>query len=285
MKAKFQSKYKKTEVEKMSEILINYVGQPISTFIDYLEKNYSRHCVPSDVASGLANLPLPYIWLDQNKTSIKTTQKLPTGESLDGKKTYDMILPYFTTSKAYTAKTIFELGIKQRDKLYSEAIEITKELTGKNETTAVAEFKIDLDDPKHFFNSTVIPENENDEEGGRRCKDMESAKMNCPVRYKAMQDWFAEVRVILARIEPMTIPMFYMTGDKATTPSCPLKMVAKFNPSSGSQSYSSTGKKCLSACRYKLPFFLKRPGPKYNLYSVAGHEGRPGHHTQVIQNI
>jgi uncharacterized protein (DUF885 family) len=26
-------------------------------------------------------------------------------------------------------------------------------------------------------------------------------------------------------------------------------------------------------------------GPKYNAYSVAAHEGRPGHHTQVIWTL
>lgn len=30
-----------------------------------------------------------------------------------------------------------------------------------------------------------------------------------------------------------------------------------------------------------MPFFLDKPGPKYETVSLAAHEARPGHHTQV----
>ena len=212
----------------------------------------------------------------------KTTKKLPTGEILDGKRTYEMILPYFTTSKKYTSDSIYKLGIKKRDKLYQVAIELAKKLTNiKDEEQAVKNFSNYLNGPDMFFNTTEIPENENGIEGGRRCSNMEEAKKNCPVRYKAMIDWFKTVQESLALIDPKLVDMFYITGKKATVPNCPLEMTAKFNPSSGSQSYKGSDKKCSKPGQYFLPFFLKRPGPKYGVLSVAGHEGRPGHHTQV----
>lgn len=82
-------------------------------------------------------------------------------------------------------------------------------------------------------------------------------------------------------LDPLTIPMFHFTGKKRSTPNCPVKVVPKFLPGSGSQSYSSSNKGCTRYAKYKLPFFLKNLGPKYNAFSVAAHEARPGHHTQV----
>jgi len=75
--------------------------------------------------------------------------------------------------------------------------------------------------------------------------------------------------------------MFHHTGKRQSTPNCPVLLVANFNPGTGSQSYSSSGKKCARASHYRLPFFLKDMGPRYNAISVAAHEARPGHHTQV----
>lgn len=268
--------------EKLSKIVIDYFGAPVHDFIDFLQNNHSRHCVPSTVASGLGNLPLKRVWYDGNETSENTTQRLPTGEILNGAKSYELILPYFTTTRKYNATNINQLGMNQRELLYKRAIQIASNITNKqNITEAVREFKTDLNHPRHFFNTSVIPDNENDELGGSRCKDMESAKRNCPVRYDAMMRWFKYVQSILARLDTLTVNMFYMSGSRLTTPGCPVKMVAKFNPSSGSQSYSSSAS-CRRPCHYQLPFFLKLPGPKYNAFSVAGHETRPGHHTQVI---
>ena len=278
----FQEKYQKPVVQKISEILVEYLGTPVYEFMDFLKNNHSRYCVPENVASGLANLPLEYVWFDQTKTNIKTTQTLPTGEKLNGAKSYEMILPYFTTTKKYNATSIYLLGQTQLQKLYRRAVEIAIKITNQTEEdSAVSEFKMDMNHPRHFFNTTAIPENENGAVGGTRCKNMEMARKNCPVRYEAMQLWFKYAQQIIARLDPLTVDMFYMAGPKATTPACPVKMVAKFNPSSGSQSYSGGGIHCARASHYKLPFFLKLPGPKVNAFSVAGHETRPGHHTQV----
>ena len=44
-------------------------------------------------------MPLDHVWVDgkENK-SWPTNKKLPTGEMLDGKRAYSMILPYYTTN-------------------------------------------------------------------------------------------------------------------------------------------------------------------------------------------
>ena len=155
----------------------------MDALITYLDKNHSRYCVPSTVSSGLGNLPLKNIWEDGVETNLTTTQSLPTGEKLDGKKSYAMILPYFTTTKRYSAEDINELGLKQTKILFSRAAELAKKITMKsNETDAIETFIDDLNTPKHFFNTSIIPENENGNEGAARCRDMESAKRNCPVR-------------------------------------------------------------------------------------------------------
>ncbi|XP_065654037.1 uncharacterized protein LOC100201250 [Hydra vulgaris] len=279
---KFQEQYKENILSKVSNTLVEYLGKPLHALITYLDKNYTRYCVPSSVSSGLGNLPLNYVWKDGIQTNITTTQSLPTGEKLDGKKSYKMILPYFTTTNRYSPEDINELGLNQTNILFKRAIILAKQITKKNaEDDAIKTFIEDLNDPKHFFNTSLIPESENGNEGAKKCKNMATAKINCPVRYNAMNEWFKYVRELLAIIDPMTVSMFNMVGKQSTTPNCPLKMVANFNPSSGSQSYQSSGSDCKMPCQYNLPFFLERPGPKYSAFSVAGHEGRPGHHTQV----
>lgn len=282
VKANFQTEHGITVKERVCDVIEEFVGTPIKQFIEYLQFNHSRYCVPSNIASGLGSLPLKHVWYDQKQTNEKTTQTLPTGERLDGRRSYEMILPYFTTTNKFNAASIYQLGIKQRDKLYMRAKQIAMNITGISDfSQALDAFKQDLDHPRNFFNVTPIPENENNEIGGSRCKDMKSAKINCPVRYDAMMRWFEYVQPIIARLDTLTVDMFYMAGDRVTTPSCPVQMKAKFNPSSGSQSYRGSTD-CKRPCYYMLPFFIEKPGPKYNAFSVAGHETRPGHHTQVF---
>lgn len=93
---------------------------------------------------------------------------------------------------------------------------------------------------------------------------------------------FIFVAAILATLSPKTNHMFHQTGKMRSTPSCPVQLVANFNPGTGSQSYKASGKSCSRPSHYRLPFYLKDMGPRYNAISVAAHEARPGHHTQVI---
>ena len=86
-------------------------------------------------------------------------------------------------------------------------------------------------------------------------------------------------------MEPKTIPLFYFTGDKATTPTCPVDLRPNLNPSSGAQSYRASTPYCSRSAQYNIPFFLENLGPRYIEWSVNAHEARPGHHTQVNANF
>lgn len=77
------------------------------------------HCVPSNVSSGLANLPLSHVYFNGTKTNTTTTPFLPTGEKLNGKKAYEKILAFYTT-KNLTADEVYELGWKHVKLLYTQ---------------------------------------------------------------------------------------------------------------------------------------------------------------------
>ena len=81
--------------------------------------------------------------------------------------------------------------------------------------------------------------------------------------------------------DPNTVNFFYFSGERHSTPNCPVKLRPDFNPSSGAQSYDGSDGNCTRPCYYNIPFFLEYVGPKFSEYSVNAHEARPGHHTQV----
>lgn len=78
-----------------------------------------RHCVPSSVSSGLANLPLDYVYVNGSPTAQRTSKKLPLGEPLDGRKAYESIMPFFTTISK-TPDEVHQLGKDMLNKLYPE---------------------------------------------------------------------------------------------------------------------------------------------------------------------
>ena len=86
----------------------------------YLRRDHIQHCVPSNVSSGLATLPLSFVYA--NNTAIKsrqTNKSLPTGELLNGTKSYKQIVSYFTTN-TMTPDDIHELGYKMLKELYPQ---------------------------------------------------------------------------------------------------------------------------------------------------------------------
>ncbi|KXJ22656.1 uncharacterized protein LOC110252020 [Exaiptasia diaphana] len=280
-KTSWNSKHGKDVQQSIDDSLVEYVGQPVYNLLQYLEFNHSQYCVPSNVSSGLANLPLDYVYFKGNKTNETTTKVLPFGEKLSGKDAYKGILPYFTTTDM-TPDEVDQLGWKMLNQLYPQAVEIAKTITGLNDSDeAVVEFKKKLEDQSMFFNDKPIPLNESNNEAFEKCVDMASAKIYCPARYASMLKWFEYVNGVLSLLAPLQVRMFYYTGQKQSQPNCPVQLVANFNPGTGSQSYQSSDKACTRPCRYRLPFYLKDHGPRYNAYSVAAHEARPGHHTQV----
>ena len=89
----------------------------------------------------------------------------------------------------------------------------------------------------------------------------------------------------MALLDPKTVSMFYFTGDKHTTPNCPVMLQPNFNPASAAQSYQNADTNCTYNAKYNIPFFLKDLGPRFSEYSVNAHEARPGHHTQVCYDL
>ena len=64
----------------------------------HLETEYIRHCIPSNVSSGLSSLPLPYMYVDEiAKSDQSTTQELPSRDRLSGAQTYLKLISVFTT--------------------------------------------------------------------------------------------------------------------------------------------------------------------------------------------
>lgn len=84
-----------------------------------MEFEFAQYCIPSTISSGLASLPLSYVYINGTSTGQATTKKLPTGEPLDGKKAYKKIMPYFTTNDM-TPDEVHSLGYKMLNQLYPE---------------------------------------------------------------------------------------------------------------------------------------------------------------------
>ena len=90
------------------------------TVFRYLRTEHLEHCVPSNVSSGLAGLPVDYVYTNLTADRKRlTTKKLPTGEPLDGKESYRKLVSYFTTTDI-TPEEIQNLGNEMLHKLYPE---------------------------------------------------------------------------------------------------------------------------------------------------------------------
>lgn len=74
----------------------------------YLKFDHMYHCVPESVSSGLATLPVSYVYTNGiADTSQLTTKKLPTGEALNGSTIYaEHIFPFFTSNDITIEKTL-----------------------------------------------------------------------------------------------------------------------------------------------------------------------------------
>ena len=100
--------------EGIREALVKGFGEPVLNLIHFLEYEHSRHCLPTEVASGLANLPVDFVYTDGvPDLGNRTTKILPgSGRELNGTETYRMILSYFTTFDI-SPQRIYEEGIQQ----------------------------------------------------------------------------------------------------------------------------------------------------------------------------
>ena len=85
--------------QSMVESLINYVGIPLVNLLQYLATDHMKHCVPSNVSSGLFNRPVHYVYYDGiANVSEPASRRLPSGEMIDGKAGYERTMRFFTTT-------------------------------------------------------------------------------------------------------------------------------------------------------------------------------------------
>ena len=85
----------------------------------YIEDEHMQHCVPDNVATGLISLPLKYIYVNGSQTNTATSQKLPSGETINGLNSYLKLLQHFTTN-SQTADQIYKLGEEMVSELYTQ---------------------------------------------------------------------------------------------------------------------------------------------------------------------
>ncbi|XP_020917030.1 uncharacterized protein LOC110254389 isoform X2 [Exaiptasia diaphana] len=269
--------------DSLRSALIEGFGKPLLELIAYLEFKHIRHCPPDSVASGLSDLPLDYVYVDGDPdVNQKTTKTLPgTGKRLDGKETYRVIMSYFTTSDI-TPEQVYKEGLKQLNIFMPQVIDIAKQITkNPNETDAIEEFQKTLNDRPQWHNKEQFPENESNSDAYKKCIDAQSAQKYCPKRWAAVQDWGRYIEFVMSHISPKLANLFYFAGAKRTTGNCPIEMQPHYNPSNGAMYFQPSDSECSQPSYFGLPFFLKEYGPKFQEWSVTGHEARPGHHTQM----
>lgn len=65
-----------------------------------MEGEHKSHCPTPDLSAGLQKMPLPYVYSEQTgrwNTTVPTTPRLPSGEELVGRKSYEKLMRFFTT--------------------------------------------------------------------------------------------------------------------------------------------------------------------------------------------
>lgn len=82
-------------------------------------------------------------------------------------------------------------------------------------------------------------------------------------------------------INPMLNDYFYFTGEKKTVPNCPIALKVIYSPLETTISHLASDAKCSHPTELGLPFFLDKYGPRYQEWSIIGHEARPGHSFQL----
>ncbi|XP_068693508.1 uncharacterized protein [Montipora foliosa] len=278
----WQNRTGKTVLDSMKELLIQNIGKPLNNLISYLEDEHMRHCVPSNISSGLFNRPLKYVFVDGKPDSSQpTVRNLGTGEKIIGAQSYIRLLSFFTTTEI-TPDEVYDKGWEMVNRTYPEILALARKITGLNDTeAAVKQLKAKISSQDMYFNKVPFPANESGAQAYLKCNSMEGAMKFCPKRWEALRKWFKVSREAMSFLEPKTVNMFFFTGKNDTTPSCPVELVPDFNPSSASQSYENSGARCPHNCRYNVPFFLENMGPIFSEWTVNAHEARPGHHTQV----
>lgn len=88
-----------------------------------------RHCVPSNVSSGLFNRPLRYVYIDGKPDMTKPTNRtLGTGEEIIGAQSYSSMLSFFTTTDI-TPDEVYSKGLEMVNHTYPKVRPIATEQT------------------------------------------------------------------------------------------------------------------------------------------------------------
>ena len=165
---------------------------------------------------------------------------------------------------------------------FLQAIEIAKNVTGESDyIMAVLSFVRQLNSYDQWHNVDIFPANESNKHAHKICSSPEQAQKHCPRRWAALQEWSKYIMGVMGMILPKITPFFYFSGRKITAANCPVATQPHFNPSQGTMFFKPSDSKCSKPSYFVLPFFLGDYGPKYQEWSVIGHEARPGHHTQM----
>ena len=83
-----------------------------------------RHCVPSNISSGLFNRPLKYVFVDgKPDLSQPTVRNLGTGEKIIGAQSYIRLLSFFTTTEI-TPDEVYDKGWEMVNRTYPEVTNI-----------------------------------------------------------------------------------------------------------------------------------------------------------------
>lgn len=65
-----------------------------------------------------------------------------------------------------------------------------------NETEAIKQFRNKLDSSDNYFNDDAFPDNESDSNAHVLCSNIDGAKKYCSMRWRALQSWFKEARMV-----------------------------------------------------------------------------------------
>ncbi|XP_032229071.1 uncharacterized protein LOC5504845 [Nematostella vectensis] len=273
-------KHNKSMNESLREHFLEHVGKPIDRVLRYLETDHIQYCVSDDLMHGFGNLPLTHVYRNGTQ-GARTTQRLPSGELIDGKASYDKILSYFISGDT-PANDIHKLGEELIGGFYDEILEVAREFSGEtdNEKARVALMNRTRQNDM-YFSDGALPEIESNERAHRLCSTKEAARIHCPLRWEAILKWFTYTRQIMAELDAKTVDQFHFSGRKHSTPNCPVKLDVDFNPSVAAQGYTPSDEICSHAAVYTIPFFLKKAGPRFEEWTVSAHETRPGHHLQA----
>ena len=78
-----------------------------------------------------------------------------------------------------------------------KVLNLTRHVTQENDHQSAKEKFIGiLNRSEMFYNKEEIPENESNKTAHKLCSTISGAKKYCPVRWNAMQNWFAHAREV-----------------------------------------------------------------------------------------